>query len=53
MYMFTQHNKRLDSLKAVLLKIQVFCDVTLCGCGYTGTATSQNAALCKGKFGDL
>jgi len=49
----TMQYRRLESLTAVLLKIQVFCDVILCSCGYAATVTSQNAALLEGIFRDL
>jgi hypothetical protein len=49
----TNTYEKLDFVTAVLLKIQVFCDVTLCCCGYTDRITSQSAAFLKRKCGHL
>jgi len=45
----TNQNGRLDFLTAMLL----FCDVTLCCWGYTGTKTSQNNSFLKRQCGDF
>ena len=44
------HTKKygnLDFATAVLLKIQLFCDVTVCFCCYTAKTTSQKTSFLK------
>jgi hypothetical protein len=47
-----QQYKKVDYLTAVLLKIQVLWDVTLCCYGYTDRITSHNVTLCCCGYSD-
>jgi len=49
----TNQYEKLDFVTEVMLKVQVFCDMTLCCCGYTDRITSQNTSVLRRHCGHL